>query len=125
MKNTKCKVISQFKGEIVGYTINDHDTYYMIKLAIDLITDKLRRVKIKKQKDFVKDIVIGLLGLKIVERIQPADILNAVSMALLKSKDNDLQSFKPAVGTNKISEKVIHMHLSLVTERIKSGYYMR
>ena len=125
MKNTKCKVISQFKGEIVGYTINDHDTYYMIKLAIDLITDKLRRVKIKKQKDFVKDIVIGLLGLKIVERIQPVDILNAVSMALLKSKDNDLQSFKPAVGTNKISEKVIHMHLSLVTERIKSGYYMR
>lgn len=125
MKNTKCKVISQFKGEIVGYTINDHDTYYMIKLAIDLITDKLRRVKIKKQKDFVKDIVIGLLGLKIVERIQPADILNAVSMALLKSKDNDLQSFKPAVGTNKISEKVIHMHLRLVTERIKSGYYMR
>lgn len=125
MKNTKCKVISQFKGQIAGYVINDHDTYYMIKLAIDLITDKLRRVKIKKQKDFVKDIVIGLLGLKIVERIQPADILNAVSMALLKSKDNDLQSFKPAVGTNKISEKVIHMHLSLVTERIKSGYYMR
>lgn len=125
MKNTKCKVISQFKGQIACYTINDHDTYYMIKLAIELITDKLRRVKIKKQKDFVKDIVIGLLGLKIVEHIQPADILNAVSMALLKSKDNDLQSFKPAVGTNKISEKVIHMHLSLVTERIKSGYYMR
>jgi hypothetical protein len=125
MKNTKCKVISEFKGQIACYTINDHDTYYMIKLAIDLITDKLRRVKIKKQKDFVKDIVIGLLGLKIVEHIQPADILNAVSMALLKSKDNDLQSFKPAVGTNKISEKVIYMHLSLVTERIKSGYYMR
>lgn len=125
MKNTKCKVISQFKGQIANYTINDHDTYYMIKLAIDLITDKLRRVKIKNQKAFVNDIVIGLLGLKMVERIQPADILNAVSMALLKSKDNDLQSFKPAVGTNKISEKVIHMHLSLVTERIKSGYYMR
>ena len=125
MKNTKCKVISEFKGEIAGYTINDHDTYYMIKLAIDLITDKLRRVKIKNQKAFVKDIVVDLLGLKIVERIQPADILNAVSMALIKSKDNDLQSFKPAVSTNKISEKVIYMHLSLVTERIKSGYYMR
>lgn len=64
MKNTKCRVISEFKGEIAGYTINDHDTYYMIKLAIELITDKLRRVKIKKQKDFVKDIVVGLLGLK-------------------------------------------------------------
>ena len=125
MKNTKCRVISEFKGEIAGYTINDHDTYYAIKLAIDLITDKLRRVKIKKQKDFVKDIVVGLLGLKIVERIQPTDILNAVSMALLKSKDNDFQSFKPAIGTNKVSEKIIHMHLSLVTERIKSGYYMR
>ena len=125
MKNTKCRVISEFKGEIAGYTINDHDTYYMIKLAIELITDKLRRVKIKKQKDFVKDIVVGLLGLKIVERIQPTDILNAVSIALLKSKDNDFQSFKPAVGTNKVNEKIIHMHLSLVTERIKSGYYMR
>ena len=68
MKNTKCRLISEFKGEIAGYTINDHDTYYMIKLAIELITDKLRRVKIKKQKDFVKDIVVGLLGLKIVER---------------------------------------------------------
>lgn len=125
MKNTKCRVISEFKGEIAGYTINDHDTYYMIKLAIDLITDKLRRVKIKKQNDFVKDIVVGLLGLKIVERIQPTDILNAVSTALLKSKDNDFQSFKPAVGTNKVSEKIIHIHLSLVTERIKSGYYMK
>lgn len=125
MKNTKCRIISEFKGEIAGYTINDHDTYYMIKLAIELITDKLRQVKIKKQNDFVKDIVVGLLGLKIVERIQPTDILNAVSTALLKSKDNDLQSFKPAVGTNKVSEKIIHMHLSLVTERIKSGYCMR
>ena len=125
MKNTKCKVISEFKGEIAGYVINDHDTYYMIKLAIELITDKLRRVKIKKQKDFVKNIVVGLLGLKMVEHIQPADILNAVSTALLKSKNNDLQYFKPAVGTNKISKKIIHMHLSLVTERIKSGYYMR
>lgn len=125
MKNTKCRVISEFKGEIAGYIINDHDTYYMIELAIDLITDKLRRVKIKKQKDFVKDIVVGLLGLKIVERIQPTDILNAVSTALLKSKDNDLLSFKPALGTNKVSEKIIHMHLSLVNERIKSGYYMR
>ena len=125
MKNTKCKVISQFKGQIANYTINDHDTYYMTKLAIDIITDKLRRVKIKNQKTFVNDIVIGLLGLKMVERIQPADILNAVSMALLKSKDNDLQSFKPAVSTNKVSEKLIYIHLSLVTERIKSGYYMR
>lgn len=125
MKNTKYKVISQFKGQIANYTINDHDTYYMIKLAIDLITDKLRRVKIKNQKAFVNDIIIGLLGLKMVERIQPADILNAVSMALLKSKDNDLQSFKPAVSTNKVSEKLIYIHLSLVTERIRSGFYMR
>lgn len=125
MKNTKCKVISEFKGEIAGYTINDHDTYYMIKLSIDLITDKLRRIKIKNQKAFVNDIVVGLLGLKIVERIQPTDILNAVSLALLTTKDNDLEVFKPAVGTNKISEKLIHIHLSLVTERIKSGYYMR
>ena len=125
MKNTKCKVISEFKGEIAGYTLNDHDTYYMLKLVIELITDKLRRVKIKKQKEFIHDIIIGLLRLKIVEHIQLTDILNAVSMALLKSKDNDFQSFKPAVGTNKVSEKIIHMHLSLITERIGSGYYMR
>lgn len=36
MKNTKCRVISEFKGKIAGYTINDHESD-----SLDYINERL------------------------------------------------------------------------------------
>ena len=125
MKNTKCKVISEFEGKINGITIKDPDTYYMLEWAFDVITDKLRQIKLAKEKLFINDVLVGLLGLKMIDQIPPHDIAISVAKALALFKNNNFKTFKLVIPTDKISKKIITINMGLVTERIKSGYYMR
>lgn len=125
MKKVKCKVITEFEGKINGITIKDPDTYYMLEWAFDVITDKLRQIKLAKEKLFINDVLIGLLGLRMMDQIPPKYIAVSVAKALALFKNNDFKTFKPAIPTDKISKKIIKINMGLVTERIKSGYYMQ
>lgn len=63
MKHVKYKLLSEFDGTINGYHISNEDRYYALSYILDIITDKLRQIKIKKEKQFVEDIIIGFTGI--------------------------------------------------------------
>ena len=125
MKHVKCNVLSEFDGTINGQHISDKDLYYTTSYILTMITDKLRQIKIKKEKQFVDDIIIGIKGLHVMNRTHPRDINMSIYTSLGSFKNKDLRTLKLGTPTPNISKKALNIHMGLVNERLKSGYYLK
>ena len=125
MKHVKYKLLSEFDGTINGYHISNEDRYYALLYILDIITDKLRQVKIKKEKQLVEDIIIGFTGICITTHTQPKDVSVSIYTSLRSFKNNDLRTLKLGTPTPDVSKKDLNIHMKLVNERLKSGYYLK
>ena len=125
MKHVKYKLLSEFDGTINGYHISNEDRYYALSYILDIITDKLRQIKIKKEKQFVEDIIIGFTGICITTHTQPKDVSVSIYASLGSFKNNDLRTLKLGTPTAAVSKKDLNIHMHLVNERLKSGYYLK
>lgn len=125
MKHIKYKVLSEFDATINGYHISNEDRYYALSYILDIISDKLRQIKIKKEKQFVEDIVIGFIGICVTTNAQPKDVSVSIYTSLGSFKNNDLRTLKLGTPTSAINKKDLNIHMHLVNERLKSGYYLK
>lgn len=125
MKNVKYKLLSEFDGTINGYHISNEDRYYALSYILDIITDKLRQIKIKKEKQLVEDIIIGFTGICITTHTQPKDVSVSIYASLGSFKNNDLRTLKLGTPTPAVNKKDLNIHMKLVNERLKSGYYLK
>lgn len=125
MKHVKYKLLSEFDGTINGYHISNEDRYYALSYILDIITDKLRQIKIKKEKQLVEDIIIGFTGICITTHTQPKDVSASIYASLGSFKNNDLRTLKLGTPTPAVGKKDLNIHMKLVNERLKSSYYLK
>lgn len=125
MKHVKCNVLSEFDGTINGHHISDEELYYTMSHTLTMIAGTLQQIKIKKEKQFVDDIIIGMRGLHVIDRIDPIDINLSIFASLGSFKNNDLKTLVLGKPTPRISKKALNTHMGLVNERLKSGYYLK
>lgn len=125
MKQIKCKVLSEFDGTINGHHISDEELYYTMSHTLTMIAGTLRQIKIKKEKQFVDDIIMGMRGLHVIDCIAPIDINLSIFASLGSFKNNDLKTLSLGKPTPRISKKALNTHMGLVNERLKSGYYLK
>lgn len=92
----KYSLIQEFKAEVNGIEINDENLYWILTITVDKLNKALKHIDVKKQNEFIFDIIDLIDDLYL-------DICLTVE-CILTSISKNLEDFK-LTGNNDLSNR--------------------
>lgn len=121
MKELKLKaiVLSEFKGEINGYPVNNEDVYYSVRNILEYIESN--HIKLTKWSDFISDMIEAFETLNLNNLDGDFEYVYERLLGVC----SDIETIDDLTDMlNKITEVDGYSEFDTIYDRVKNDYYV-